>query len=110
MMVVMFAFMMVLVLMFVFMSMHVIFVVMLVVVIVFVLMRMFVIVVIMRMFMAMLMHVLVFFNTIYNDMRMCAFDAALDALFEVICDTGNTQRIELIFTCFYAARKLGKRC
>ena len=113
---VVFAFMMVLVLvlmfMFVFMSVHVIFVGMLVmvilmVVIVFVLMRMLVIV---RMFMAMLMHVLVFFNTVYNDMRMCAFDTALDALFEVICDTGNTQRIELILTGFYAARKLGKRC
>ena len=107
-MVVMFAFMMVIVLMFVFMSVHVVFVGMLVmvilmVVIVFMLMRMFVV-------MAMLMHVLVFFNTIYNDMRMCAFDAALDALFEVICDTGNAQRIELIFTRFYAARKLGKRC
>lgn len=107
---VVFAFVMVLVLMFmfVFMSVHVIFVGMLVmvilmVVIVFVLMRMFVV-------MFMLVHVLIFFNTVYDDMRMCAFDAALDALFEVICDTGNTQRIELILTGFYAARKLGKRC
>ena len=109
---VVFAFVMVLVLvlmfMFVFMSVHVIFVGMLVmvilmVVIVFVLMRMFVV-------MFMLVHVLIFFNTVYDDMRMCAFDAALDALFEVICDTGNAQRIELILTGFYAARKLGKRC
>ena len=72
-------------------------------VVVFVFMSMFVIVV-------MFMHVLIFFNTIHNNVCMCTFNTALDALFEIICDTGNTQRIELIFTRFYAASKLGKRC
>ena len=83
--------------MLVIMCMHVLFVSMLMVVIMFV-----------RMLMIMFMYVLVFFDTVNNYMRMCAFDTALDALFETICDTGNANGIELIFTCFYAARKLGQ--
>lgn len=79
-------------LMFVFMSVHVIFVGVFVMVIVLlmvmiVLMSMFVIVVMMFM----LVHVLIFFDTIYSNVRMGAFDAALDALFELICNTGNAQ-------------------
>ena len=72
-------------------------------------------VVLMRMIMVfvlvmMLMHVLIFFNTIDNNMRMCAFDAALDALFEMICDTGNANGIKLFFAGVNTASKLCKRC
>ena len=96
-----------------FMSVHVIFVgvfvmmiVIFVVVVMFMrmLMRMFVVIVIMVM---MLMHVLIFFDTVYDDMRMRAFDAALDALFELIGNTGNTNRIKLFFAGLYVAGKLG---
>ena len=88
-----------------FMSVHVIFVV--VVMFMRMLMRMFVVIVIM---VIMLMHVLIFFDTVYDDMRMRPFDAALDALFELICNTGNADGIKLFFACFYAAGKLGQRC
>lgn len=40
-------------------------------------------------FVRMLVHVLIFFNTVNGNMCMCAFDAALDALFEFICDVRN---------------------
>ena len=99
-----------------FMSVHVIFVgvfvmmiVIFVVVVMFMrmLMRMFVVIVIMVM---MLMHVLIFFDTVYDDMRMRAFDAALDALFELIGNTGNTNRIKLYFAGLYVAGKLSQRC
>lgn len=50
-----------------------------------VLMSMFVIVVMM------IMHVFIFFDTIYSDVCMRAFDTALDALFELICNIGNAQ-------------------
>ena len=85
-----------------FMSVHVIFVV--VVMFMRMLMRMFVVIVIMVM---MLMHVLIFFDTVYDDMRMRPFDAALDALFELIGNTGNTNRIKLFFAGLYVAGKLG---
>ena len=85
-----------------FMSVHVIFVGVFVMVIV-----IFVVVV---MFMRMLMHVLIFFDTVYDDMRMRAFDAALDALFELIGNTGNTNRIKLYFAGLYVAGKLSQRC
>ena len=88
-----------------FMSVHVIFVV--VVMFMRMLMRMFVVIVIMVM---MLMHVLIFFDTVYDDMRMRAFDAALDALFELIGNTGNTNRIKLYFAGLYVAGKLSQRC
>ena len=58
----------------------------------------------------MLMHVLIFFDTVYDDMRMRAFDAALDALFELIGNTGNTNRIKLYFAGLYVAGKLSQRC
>lgn len=99
-----------------FMSVHVIFVgVFVMVIVIFVvvvmfmrmLMRMFVVIVIMVM---MLMHVLIFFDTVYDDMRMRAFDAALDALFELIGNTGNTNRIKLYFAGLYVAGKLSQRC
>ena len=85
------------------MRVHVTFVGMLVVVIfmvVLVFMRMLVIPV--------LMHVLIFFNAIYNYVRMRAFDTALDALFETICDIGNANGIKLFFARLNAARKLGQ--
>ena len=91
--------------MLVFMRVRVLFVGMLLVVIfVLMLMRMLVTLV----FVTMLMHVLVFFDTINGNVRMRAFYAALDALFETICDTGNANGIKLFFTGLNAARKLGQ--
>ena len=40
-------------------------------------------------FVRMLVHVLIFFNTVNGNVCMSAFDAALDALFEFICDVRN---------------------
>ena len=51
-----------------------------------------VVIVLMRMFViVMIMHVFIFFDTVDRYMRVGAFDAALDALFEFIRDIGNAQ-------------------
>jgi hypothetical protein len=59
------------------------------------------------MFVRMFMHVFIFFNTMDCYMCVCAFDAALDALFEFICDIRNANGIKLFLTGFNIARKLG---
>ena len=64
----------------------------------------------MVMFVSMLMHVLILFLAVNRDMRMRAFYAALDALFEAVCDIRNAYRIKFVFTSFNVARKLRKRC
>ena len=65
---------------------------------------------VMVLFMMMIMHVFIFFDTVDSDASVGAFDTALDALFEFICDIGNAQRIELFCTRFYVARELSQRC
>ena len=88
--------------------MHVIFMGMFVMMIVLrVFMLMFVVVLVNLMFVFMFMHVFIFFHTMNNDMRVCAFDTALDALFEFICDIRNANGIKLFLTGFNVARKLG---
>ena len=58
----------------------------------------------------MFMHVLIFFNTMDRNVCVGAFDTALDALFEFICDIGNANGIKLFLTGFNVARKLSQRC
>ena len=89
--------------MFMFMSMSMPLVGMLMMVIV--LMSMFVVVVVM-----MFMHVLIFFHAAHDDVRVSAFDTALDALFEHEFNIGNAQRIKLVLTSLYIACKFGQRC
>ena len=69
-------------------------------------MLVFVVVLVSLMFMSVFMHVLIFFNTMDRTVCMGAFDAALDALFEFICDIRNANGIKLFLTCFNVARKL----
>ena len=45
----------------------------------------------MGVFVRMFMHVLIFFDTMDSNVRVGAFDAALDALFEFICDIRNAK-------------------
>ena len=66
--------------------------------------------VLMFMMVSMFMHVFIFFNTMNCNVCVCAFDTALDALFEFICDIRNANGIKLFLTGFNVARKLGKRC
>ena len=59
--------------------------------VVFVIMLVFVVVLVNLMFVRMFMHVFIFFNTMNCNVRVGAFDTALDALFEFICNIGNAQ-------------------
>ena len=70
-------------------------------------MLVFVVVLMNLMFVRMFMHVFIFFNTMNRNVRVCAFDAALDALFEFICDIRNANGIKLFLAGFNVARKLG---
>lgn len=63
-------------------------------------------VLVMMLFMVMFMHVFIFFNTMNCNVRVGAFDTALDALFEFICDIRNANGIKLFLTGFNVARKL----
>ena len=77
--------------MFVLMSMRMSVLVLLMVMVVPVFMLVFVVVLVNLMFVRMFMHVFIFFNTVNCNVRVCAFDAALDALFEFICDIRNAK-------------------
>lgn len=72
-----------------------------------VLFMMMVVFMIMFVFVMMFMHVFIFFNTINCNVRVGAFDTALDALFEFICDIRNANGIKLFLTGINVARKLG---
>jgi hypothetical protein len=82
-------------------------VVFLMVMVVPVFMLVFVVVLVNLMFVRMFMHVFIFFNTVDCNVCVCAFDAALDALFEFICDIRNANGIKLFLTGFNITRKLG---
>ena len=78
-----------------------------VVMVVFVFMLVIVVVLVNLMFVHMFMHVFIFFNTMNCNVRVGAFDTALDALFEFICDIRNANGIKLFLTGINVARKLG---
>ena len=71
-----------------------------------VIMLVIVVVLVNLMFVGMFMHVFIFFNTMNCNVCVGAFDTALDALFEFICDIRNAKRIKLVLTGFNVARKL----
>ena len=72
-------------------------------------MLVFVVVLVNLMLVSVFMHVFIFFNTMDCNVCVGAFDTALDALFELICDIRNAKRIKLVLTGFNVARKLGQR-
>ena len=81
----------------------------LMIVMVIMLMIVFVMVLVNLMLVSVFMHVFIFFDTMDSNVRVGAFDTALDALFEFICDIRNANGIKLFLTGFNVARKLGQR-
>ena len=63
----------------------------LMIVMVIMLMIVFVMVLVNLMLVSVFMHVFIFFDTMDSNVRVGAFDTALDALFEFICNIGNAQ-------------------
>ena len=98
-------FVLVLVIMMMLMSMRMSVLVLFMMMVVF--MLVFVVVLVNLMFVRMFMHVFIFFNTMNCNVRVGAFDTALDALFEFICDIRNANGIKLFLTGFNITRKLG---